>query len=252
MADDSKPSWTNWLALTTVFFSTMAAVSSFKAGGKSTSAGKATSDASIATTEASNRWSHYQSKSIKQSVREVALDNDEANLERACAGSPEATELSKQAIAKQKEIMAAKAEKSALLKNDKAADTTAVDAKLAAVRKEVDAIKAQSKVANPGTIIELSEKVAREQLEIARYDKEKSDIMAEAKKVEEKIAGYNAARKDNEKRGAPFSMAILYLQLAIMLSAIAALLKKWPLWAVGCVFGVAGAIYFLNGFYLFF
>ena len=94
--------------------------------------------------------------------------------------------------------------------------------------------------------------MAREQLEIARYDKEKNDIMAEAKKVEDKIAGYNASRKDNERRGGPFNMAILYLQLAIMLSAIAALLKKWPLWAVGSVFGLVGAIYFLNGFFLFF
>jgi hypothetical protein len=252
MADDAKPSWTNWLALTTVFFSTMAAVSSFKAGGYSTRAVKATIDASIATTEASNRWSHYQSKSIKQSVREVALDNAVGNLDRACSGSPDAAALSKQVIVKQKEVMAAKAEKSALLKTDKAADTATVDAKLAAVQKEIDTLKAQSKAANPEVVIELSEKVAREQLEIGRYDKEKSDIMAEAKKVEDKIAGYNAARKDNEKRGGPFNMAILYLQLAIMLSAIGALLKKWPMWAVGCVFGVAGAIYFLNGFFLFF
>jgi hypothetical protein len=252
MADDKKPSWTNWLALTTVFFSTMAAVSSFKAGGKSTSAVKATIDASIATTEASNKWSYYQAKSIKQGVREIALGNAEANLERACSGSAEAADLSRQVIVKQKEAMAAKAEKDALVKKDKAADTAAVDARLAAVQKEVDTIKAQSKVANAGMVMELSEKVAREQLEIARYDKEKSDIMAEAKKVEDKIAGYNAARKDNEKRGGPFNMAILYLQLAIMLSAIAALLKKWPLWATGCVFGLAGAVYFLNGFFLFF
>lgn len=189
MADEAKPSWMNWLALTTVLFSTMAAVSSFKAGGYSTRAVKATIDASIATTEASNSWSYYQAKSIKQSVHEIALGNLERDLARAPAGSSEADSL--------------------------------------------------------------KEKLAAEKAEISRYKEEKDDIMKKAKAKEDEIKAFNTARADNEKRGGPFNIAILYLQLAIMLSAIAALLKKWPLWAAGGVFGLVGAGYFAHGFGLF-
>ena len=151
MADEAKPSWMNWLALTTVLFSTMAAVSSFKAGGFSTRSVKATIDAGIATTEASNKWSHYQSKSIKQSVHEIALGNLERDAEHAAKGSPE--------------------------------------------------------------VAELQAKIEAEKTEISRYKKEKDDIMNEAKAIEAKVKDFNAARADNERRGGPFNMAILYLHI---------------------------------------
>jgi len=44
---------------------------------------------------------------------------------------------------------------------------------------------------------------------------------------------------------------VIYLQLAILLSSIAALLKKKPVWVFGLVCGAVGVVFFANGFYLF-
>ena len=46
-------------------------------------------------------------------------------------------------------------------------------------------------------------------------------------------------------------MAVIFLQIAILLSSIAALLKKKPLWLAGLVVGAVGVVHFVNGFYLF-
>jgi len=43
-------------------------------------------------------------------------------------------------------------------------------------------------------------------------------------------------------------MAVIFLQIGILLSSIAALLKKKPLWMLGLAVGVAGIYYFINGF----
>ena len=81
--------------------------------------------------------------------------------------------------------------------------------------------------------------------EVARYDKEKNDIKKEA----EDIAG----KEDRAKRhGGNFGMAVMFLQIAIMLSSVAALIKRRRLWAGGLAMGVLGLAYMLNGFYLWF
>jgi hypothetical protein len=46
-------------------------------------------------------------------------------------------------------------------------------------------------------------------------------------------------------------MAIIFLQIAILLSSIAGLLKKKLVWYCGLVTGVIGMFYFLDGFLLF-
>ena len=47
-------------------------------------------------------------------------------------------------------------------------------------------------------------------------------------------------------------LAVIYLQIAILLSSIAALLKKPFIYWVGLAVGVVGLVYFANGFFLFF
>jgi hypothetical protein len=44
---------------------------------------------------------------------------------------------------------------------------------------------------------------------------------------------------------------VILFQLSILLSSIAALMKKPRVWYLGLVLGVAGAFYFANGVWLF-
>jgi hypothetical protein len=81
--------------------------------------------------------------------------------------------------------------------------------------------------------------------EVARYDKEKNDIKKEAEDL--------SKSEDNFKRhGGNFGMAVMFLQIAIMLSSVAALIKRRRLWTAGLAMGVLGLAYMLNGFYLWF
>ena len=80
---------------------------------------------------------------------------------------------------------------------------------------------------------------------IAKYDSEKAEIMKEARKFEE-------IRDDAQRHGKIFGEAVIFLQIAILLSSIAALMKKKPLWYLGLVVGAVGAVQFVNGFLLFF
>lgn len=80
---------------------------------------------------------------------------------------------------------------------------------------------------------------------VAKYEQEKGQIQAEARRLEQ-------TRDDAQKHGAFFGIAVIFLQISILLSSIAALLKKKPVWVLGLAVGAAGIVYFLNGFLLFF
>jgi hypothetical protein len=89
------------------------------------------------------------------------------------------------------------------------------------------------------------QKIEEYSKKIAKYEGEKAEIQKEAKKFEE-------IRNDAQKHGQIFGIAVIYLQIAILLSSIAALIKKKPLWLLGMAIGLAGIVYFANGFLLFF
>ena len=98
----------------------------------------------------------------------------------------------------------------------------------------------------PKTSVPLLEKsLADVEKKVAKYDGEKAEISKKATAFEE-------AKADAQKHGAPFGLAVIFLQIAILLSSIAALLKKQPVYLAGLVVGVVGLVYFANGFYLFF
>ncbi len=80
---------------------------------------------------------------------------------------------------------------------------------------------------------------------IAKYDAEKAEIQKEAKKLE-------TVRDDAQRHSKIFGIAVIFLQIAILLSSVAALMKKKPLWYLGLVLGLGGVIYFIDGFLLFF
>jgi hypothetical protein len=78
---------------------------------------------------------------------------------------------------------------------------------------------------------------------IKRYDEEKAQIQKEARK-------YEALHDDAQKHSQIFGIAVIFLQIAILLSSIAALMKKKPLWVLGLIMGAFGVTYFINGFFV--
>lgn len=97
----------------------------------------------------------------------------------------------------------------------------------------------------PEAKTQLDTSVARCQSEIARYDQEKAEIKAEAEK----------RTKDEEvykRRNANMSLAVMLLQVAIMLSSVAALVKRQALWFIGLAVGAVGLVYMVNAFALLF
>lgn len=112
---------------------------------------------------------------------------------------------------------------------------------------EVEALRLKREIElAPQAALPLLEKsLAEVEKRVAKYDGEKADISKKATAFEE-------AKADAQKHGAPFGLAVIFLQIAILLSSIAALLKKQPVYWAGLAVGVVGLVYFVNGFYLFF
>jgi hypothetical protein len=79
---------------------------------------------------------------------------------------------------------------------------------------------------------------------LKKYEEEKAVIEKDARNFEK-------IRDDAQKHSQAFGIAVIYLQIAILLSSIAALMKKKPVWILGSVIGLWGIINFLNGFWLF-
>lgn len=79
---------------------------------------------------------------------------------------------------------------------------------------------------------------------IKKYDDEKTEIQTEAKKLE-------GIRDDAKRHSQAFGVAVIYLQIAILLSSIAALMKKKAVWMFGLGVGIIGIVHFANGFLLF-
>jgi hypothetical protein len=94
------------------------------------------------------------------------------------------------------------------------------------------------------TIAAYKKKIEDYTKKIEKYDAEKTVIMAEAKKLE-------GIRDDSQKHSRVFGVAVIFLQIAILLSSIAGLLKKKPVWILGLAVGVVGIYYFVDGFLLF-
>jgi hypothetical protein len=79
---------------------------------------------------------------------------------------------------------------------------------------------------------------------IKRYNDEKAQIEKDARKFE-------AIKDDATIHAQTFGMAVIFLQISILLSSIAALMKKKPVWILGLLTGAVGLFYFANGFFLF-
>jgi hypothetical protein len=79
---------------------------------------------------------------------------------------------------------------------------------------------------------------------LKRYNEEKASIEKDARKFE-------TIKEDAVKHAQAFGEAVIFLQISILLSSIAALMKKKPVWYLGLIVGAVGVVYFTNGFWLF-
>ena len=111
-----------------------------------------------------------------------------------------------------------------------------------------DQLEMQAKSAggklSPELAADYQKKIAGYAAKIAKYESEKTKITADAKKLE-------AVRDDAQRHSQAFGVAVIFLQIAILLSSIAALLKKKYVWVLGVVIGAYGILSFANGFFLF-
>lgn len=100
----------------------------------------------------------------------------------------------------------------------------------------------------PNTIQKLTtvytNKIAEYNKKIEKYEKEKSEAQVKAKQLE-------IERDEAQIHSRAFGMAVIYLQIAILLSSIAGLLKKKIVWFGGFLAGLIGLLYFADGFLVF-
>lgn len=81
-------------------------------------------------------------------------------------------------------------------------------------------------------------KISEYDKEVARYKKEKNEIMGDAKKLE-------ASRDQYQKHGARFGEALILLQIGILLSSLASISKNHVYWYGGAASGIAGVAAFI-------
>lgn len=98
---------------------------------------------------------------------------------------------------------------------------------------------------SPSVTVEYEKRREVYNQKIKKYDGEKAEISKEAKRLE-------ALRDSAQRHSGIFGIAIIFLQIAILLSSIAALMKKKEIWFLACACGFGGILYFANGFLLFF
>lgn len=111
-------------------------------------------------------------------------------------------------------------------------------------RMEID-LMAQEKTLPADVAQKYRDAISNYDKSVKRYDSEKEEIK---KKAEELSAQKTLA----QERGGNFGYGLIFLQIAVMLSSIAAITKKPPLWYLGLFSAAVGTVFALNGFYLFF
>jgi hypothetical protein len=108
------------------------------------------------------------------------------------------------------------------------------------LQKELLAIESHSKE----NMAKYDAKISLYNVEIKRYEEEKTAIKAKAEAFEKD-------RDECQKHGGQFGIAVIFLQVTILLSSIAGLLKKKPVWYLSLGIGVVGLVFFMDGFFLF-
>ncbi|MDP2848292.1 MAG: DUF4337 domain-containing protein [Humidesulfovibrio sp.] len=91
----------------------------------------------------------------------------------------------------------------------------------------------------------VTEKAGGYAAKIDKYEVQKEEIKKQAE-------AYDAIIAQAQAHSGAFGMAIIFLQIAILLSSVAALMKIKAVWYGGMAVGTLGLVFFANGFFLFF
>ena len=171
---EKREAWTKYTSLSIVFIAVLAAVATQWSGKYSSRVLVALNDATFDQAKASDQWSYYQAKSIKQNLYEVARDQ-----------LPKASEAPDPATARQLEGFNAK---------------------------------------------------------IARYEQDKNQIQADAKKLEEQRDQARQTAMFASQQGSRMGLAVSILQISIAMGSICLVMKKKPLWYLSLLLaGLAAA-----------
>ena len=162
---EKRERWTKYVSLTMVVIAVLAAIATLKGGGFSTRTLKDMNEATFNQTQASDQWSFFEAKSIKQNLYQIELDHLNA------APAPDAAAVAK---------MKAKVEK---------------------------------------------------------YEKDKADITATAKKYETARDDARKSATVSAEHSKQMGLAITLFQIAIALGAMCLIVKKKPLWIVSTILG---------------
>ena len=171
---EKREAWTKYTSLSIVFIAVLAAVATQWSGKYSSRILVALNDATFDQARASDQWSYYQAKSIKQNLYEVARDQ--------------------------------------LLKASEAPDATAA--------KQLEGFNAK----------------------LAKYEQDKNQIQAEAKKLEEQRDQARQAAVIASQHSSGMGLAVSLFQISIAMGSICLVVKKKPLWYLSLMIaGIAGA-----------
>ena len=94
---------------------------------------------------------------------------------------------------------------------------------------------------NPKAQKFLADKIKEYEGELARQEKDKNEIKKTAEDIQKEQEGF-------KRKNGNFAIAVMLLQIAIMCSAVGALIRKKLLWLVGLVLGGWGIFYLVLGF----
>ena len=91
----------------------------------------------------------------------------------------------------------------------------------------------------------MAKRIADYDQKILKYKADKDDIARQAKQEED-------ARDECKLHQDRFGIAVIFLQIAILLSSVSAVMKNKYVWLISIALGSIGIFYFLDGFYLFY
>ena len=72
---EKREAWTKFVSLTMICVAVLTAIATLKGGGFTTMTLKQMNEATFNQSQASDQWSYYQAKSIKQNLYEIELDH---------------------------------------------------------------------------------------------------------------------------------------------------------------------------------
>ena len=109
---------------------------------------------------------------------------------------------------------------------------------------ELELAKLESQNASSNILSRYKSKIENNGKKIKKYEADKDSIKQNAR-------GFESVSAECQRHSGSFGFAVIFLQISILLSSIAALTKKKYIWLLSVVIAAVGIFYFANGFFVF-